>query len=40
MFRLDDSDSTAEIPVVGEGRREMSIELQAQKEILEMSLID
>lgn len=34
MFRLDESDSTAETPVVGDGRREMSIELQThgQKE--------
>lgn len=30
MFRLDESDSTAETPVVGDGRREMSMELQTR----------
>ena len=32
MFRLFERDSTAETPVVGDGRREMSIELLSQKE--------
>lgn len=31
MFRLDERDSTAETPVVGDGRREMSMELETQE---------
>lgn len=31
MFRLDERDSTAETPAVGDGRREMSMELETQE---------
>jgi len=40
MFRFDERDSTAETPVVGDGRREMSIELQMHNRgVLQMALM-